>query len=97
MIEINSIALENSIKVLLLLLFLSIIFIFIFLYFNKYLAFFFKYIVPKKYHQAVSKINIDFRQGLKLMFIKALKPFFQIIKNLCLRVFFLNTCYIIVY
>ena len=65
MIEINSIALENSIKVLLLLLFLSIIFIFIFLYFNKYLAFFFKYIIPKKYHQVVSKINIDFLQGLK--------------------------------
>ena len=53
MIEINSIAIDNSVKVLLILLFVSIIFIFIFFYFNKYLALLFKYILPKKYHQAV--------------------------------------------
>ena len=64
MAEINSIAIVNSVKVLLILLFVSIIFIFIFFYFNKYLALLFKYILPKKYHQVVSRINIDFHRGL---------------------------------
>ena len=31
---------------------------------NKYLAHLFKYILPKKYHQVVSRINIDFHRGL---------------------------------
>ena len=79
MLEINSMAMLNSIRVLLALLFMSIIFLFIFIYFNKYLAGLFKYIFPQKYHKVASRINIDFHHGLNCF-----KSIDQIVKAIIL-------------
>ena len=82
-LEINSTAMSNSIKVLLVLLFISIIFLFTFIYFNKYLVVLFKYILPKKYYNFASRINIDFHYGLNCF-----KSTDQIVKAIIL--FFLS-------
>ena len=59
----NIFEITKHIKMLFLLLLSLIMFIVCFFYFNQHLAFIFKYLVPKKYHQIASRINFDIYQG----------------------------------
>ena len=75
----NIFEITNHIKMLFLLLLSLIIFIVCFFYFNQHLAFIFKCLVPKKYHQIASRINFDIYQGFNCF-----RSIVQIIKAIIL-------------